>query len=187
MTNQCMNKEITNISTSDELTSQLGRLQAAQVLLSLSHSADAAQLDDENIFSDKPAHDGSGILGYVSNVFSADGTSAPPEEPSSVSRLVIFVIDPISCAQVKTPDCRCLHEAIAVLYAIWEQLATPLGSRWGSQEESLQLIFTRTRTRCRRVLEHLFREYSLEVMESVVDCWSRGSSVSLSRTRTARA
>ena len=82
--------------------------------------------------------------------------------------------------QTKAPDCRCLHESIVVLYAIWEQLATPQGARWGSQEESLNLIFTRTRTRCRRVLEHLFREYSLEVMESVVDCWSRGTSVSYS-------
>lgn len=79
--------------------------------------------------------------------------------------------------QVKAHDCRCLHEAIGVLYAVWEQLETS-GLQWGSQEESLTMIFTRSRTRCRRVLETLFRAHTLEVMESIVDCWSRGGSVS---------
>ena len=62
------------------------------VLLSLSQSVDAAQLDDDNVFSDKPTHDGSGILGYVSNVFSADGTSAPPEEGTSVCVSLIIAL-----------------------------------------------------------------------------------------------
>ncbi|KAJ3545543.1 hypothetical protein NM688_g5613 [Phlebia brevispora] len=129
------------------------------VLLSLFQLGDSTQAEEDGVL-DKPAHDGSGILGYVSNVFSADGTSAVAEESSSI----------------KASDYRCLYEAIAVLFDMWEQLAAPSGQQWGSREESLTLIYTRSRTRCRRVLEHLFREYSLEVTESIVDCWSRGPS-----------
>ena len=40
------------------------------------------------------------------------------------------------------------------------------------------MIYTRTRVRCRRVLEHLFRVYSIEVMESIIDCWGRDNVVS---------
>lgn len=54
------------------------------VLLSLSELVESTQVEDEGL-SDKPVHDGSGILGYVSNVFSAEGTSNVIEEPSSVS------------------------------------------------------------------------------------------------------
>lgn len=54
------------------------------VLLSLSQLVESTQVEDEGP-SDKPVHDGSGILGYVSNVFSADGTSTLTEEPASVS------------------------------------------------------------------------------------------------------
>lgn len=36
----------------------------------------------------------------------------------------------------------------------------------------LSLICTKTRTRCRRVLEHLFRLHSAEVLESIVECWN---------------
>ncbi len=45
----------------------------------------------------------------------------------------------------------------------------------GSQEESITLIYSRSRARCRRVLEHLFRAYSLEVLESIIECWARGT------------
>lgn len=39
------------------------------------------------------------------------------------------------------------------------------------------MIYTRTRLRCRRVLEHLFRVQSSEVFESIVDWWSRDLTV----------
>jgi len=39
------------------------------------------------------------------------------------------------------------------------------------------MIYSRTRVRCRRVLEHLFRIQSAEVLESVIDCWSRENGV----------
>lgn len=54
------------------------------VLLSLSQFVESTQVEDEGL-GDKPIHDGSGILGYVSNVFSAEGTSNIIEESSSVS------------------------------------------------------------------------------------------------------
>ena len=41
------------------------------------------------------------------------------------------------------------------------------------------MIFNRTRLRCRRILEHLFRVQSAEVFESVVECWSRDEFVSM--------
>lgn len=49
-----------------------------------------------------------------------------------------------------------------------------------SRDESLALICNRTRTRCRRVLEHIFRVQSAEVFESIVDCWNRDMFVSFS-------
>lgn len=39
------------------------------------------------------------------------------------------------------------------------------------------MIYGRTRTRCRRVLEHLFRVHSSEVLESIVVCWNESLSV----------
>jgi hypothetical protein len=36
----------------------------------------------------------------------------------------------------------------------------------------LSLICAKTRTRCRRVLEHFFRLHSAEVLESIVECWN---------------
>lgn len=35
------------------------------------------------------------------------------------------------------------------------------------------MIYSRTRVRCRRVLEYLFRAYPSEVLEGVVSCWDR--------------
>ncbi|GJE86225.1 Dopey, N-terminal-domain-containing protein [Phanerochaete sordida] len=126
------------------------------VLLSLSQAPESSQVEDE-MQPEKSVQEGSGLLGYVSNVFSTDSGSMPPEDTS----------------QIKPSDPRCMQEAIRVLWAMWEQLVVPPQSRWGSQEESLTLIYTRARTRCRRVLEHLFKAHPLEVLESVVECWYR--------------
>jgi len=35
------------------------------------------------------------------------------------------------------------------------------------------MIYNRTRARCRRALEHLFRAHPNEVLESLVICWER--------------
>ncbi|GBE77521.1 hypothetical protein SCP_0103960 [Sparassis crispa] len=126
-------------------------------LLSLSNLADATQIEEESTV-EKPAQESGGLLGYVSNVFSSDSAAGTTEGQNT-----------------KSSDYVCLHEAVRVLYSIWEGLSGPGQHTWTSREESLSLIFTRTRTRCRRVLEHLFRAHSTEVLESIVDCWHRES------------
>ncbi|THH33130.1 hypothetical protein EUX98_g1019 [Antrodiella citrinella] len=127
------------------------------VSLSLSHVALVVQDEDETSVAEKT--DGSGLLGYVSNVFSSDGASLPTEESFS-----------------KSSDYRCLRESVRVLYVIWISLIIPPSHTPSSQDESLILIFTRSRTRCRRVLEHLFRAHAAEVLECIIECWSLESS-----------
>ena len=63
---------------------------------------------------------------------------------------------------------------------MWDRLVVSQGGHWGSREESLALIYTRARNRSRRVLEHLFRAHSTEVLEAVIDCWQEQVSVRLS-------
>lgn len=58
-----------------------------------------------------------------------------------------------------------------MLYALWDKLALPHEGDWASRAESLSLIYSRARNRSRRVLEHLFRAHSTEVLEAIVDCW----------------
>ncbi|KAH9948184.1 Dopey, N-terminal-domain-containing protein [Amylocystis lapponica] len=122
-------------------------------LLSLSHVLDANQVEDDATIGDKPSQESVGLLGYVSNVFSSDYASTGVDDQS----------------MQRSSDSRCLHETVRVLYAIWETLAGPSHHLGTSQEESLSLIHARTKTRCRRVLEHLFRAHSTEVIESIVD------------------
>lgn len=49
----------------------------------------------------------------------------------------------------------------------------------------LSLICAKTRTRCRRVLEHFFRLQSAEVLESVVECWNTEGPVGSTDNRHA--
>ncbi|KAI0690744.1 Dopey, N-terminal-domain-containing protein [Cytidiella melzeri] len=126
------------------------------VLLSLSHYQQLNPLEDDGL-NEKSAQESSGLLGYMSNVFGSDLAAVSADEQ----------------LPAKFADSRALNEAIRVLYAVWDQLIIPPHPQWESQEESLSLIYVRTRTRCRRVLEHLFRAHPLEVIESVIDCWSR--------------
>jgi len=46
----------------------------------------------------------------------------------------------------------------------------------------LSLICAKTRTRCRRVLEHFFRLHSAEVLESIVESWNAEKLVGSSGT-----
>ncbi|KAI0348103.1 hypothetical protein BDW22DRAFT_1350250 [Trametopsis cervina] len=125
-------------------------------LISLSHIQQPSTLEDD-MLNEKPNQESSGLLGYMSNVFSSDSGAIAGEDQQTT----------------KATDTRGLHESIRVLYAIWDQFTLPLRADWDSQEESLSLIYSRARTRCRRALEHLFRAHPLEVLESVIDCWSR--------------
>lgn len=54
------------------------------LLLSLSKPSDPAEMDDDSSFAEKPNNDGTGLLGYVSTVFSSDNTSVVPEEQLTV-------------------------------------------------------------------------------------------------------
>lgn len=54
------------------------------VLLSLSQTIDSSQAAEEESLADKSASEGGGLLGYVSNVFSADQGPAAIEEQSPV-------------------------------------------------------------------------------------------------------
>lgn len=64
------------------------------------------------------------------------------------------------------------------MYSVWASLIWKAPEQWTPKDYTLSMIYTRTRLRCRRVLEHLFRVQSAEVFECVVDWWSRDHSVS---------
>jgi hypothetical protein len=145
-------------------------------LLSLSHLQQPNSLEDD-VLNEKPNQESGGLLGYVSNVFSSDQGTVLSEDQVAVSIHSVSFRTLLIQGQVRFTDNRGLHEAIRVLYAVWEQLVIPAHPDWDSQKESLTLIYMRTRSRCRRVLEHLFRAHPLEVLESVIDCWSRTKTV----------
>ena len=56
------------------------------LLLNLSKQIDATDAEDDNNYVEKPATDGTGIFGYVSNVFGSENPAYPPEEQLAVSR-----------------------------------------------------------------------------------------------------
>ncbi|KAJ7070662.1 Dopey, N-terminal-domain-containing protein [Mycena amicta] len=119
------------------------------MLLCLAYPAEPSSSDDDQT--------GGGLLGYVSTVFSSDNTQSNTEDQLTA----------------KSPGYRSLHEGVRVLYLIWSTLAWSDRELWSSKDESLSMIYNRTRLRCRRVLEHLFRMQSAEVFESIIDCWNR--------------
>ncbi|OBZ78644.1 Protein dopey-1 [Grifola frondosa] len=123
-------------------------------LLSLSRVQDAP-VEEETNPTDRSGQESGGLLGYVSNVFSSDAAAGATDDQSLG----------------KSSDRRSLYDAVRVLYSMWEVMVVPDDRHWKSREESLALIYTRTRTKCRRVLEHIFRVHSTEVLESIVDCW----------------
>ncbi|RPD65070.1 hypothetical protein L227DRAFT_519769 [Lentinus tigrinus ALCF2SS1-6] len=124
-------------------------------LLSMTRITGEQPAEEEQQAAEKSAQESGGLLGYVSGVFGSDGVSNANDDASLT----------------RTSDHRCLHNAVRVLYAMWDKLVLPHEGDWASREESLALIYSRARNRSRRVLEHLFRAHSTEVLESVVDCW----------------
>ncbi|KAI0756510.1 Dopey, N-terminal-domain-containing protein [Daedaleopsis nitida] len=124
-------------------------------LLSMSRTAGEQPPEEDQQGMDKVVAESSGLLGYVSNVFSSDGAPSTTDDT----------------ALARSSDFRCLHNAVRVLYSMWDKLFLPHEGDWASREDSLSLIYSRARTRSRRVLEHLFRAHSTEVLEAVVDCW----------------
>ncbi|KAF9447031.1 hypothetical protein P691DRAFT_803039 [Macrolepiota fuliginosa MF-IS2] len=130
------------------------------VLLSLAYTEED-EGDDDSI-ADKPVQEptgggGGGLLGYVSNVFSSESTQTANTEQLTA----------------RSPAYRALDEGIRVLYSIWSTLLWTKSETESARDESLSMIYNRTRVRCRRALEHLFRMQSAEVFESIVECWNR--------------
>ncbi|KAF7303085.1 Dopey-N domain-containing protein [Mycena kentingensis (nom. inval.)] len=147
--------DLQSSATDAELIMLLGGLERL-VLLSLAYPAEASASDDDQGPSEK-SPDSGGLLGYVSTVFSSD--AAPTNTDDQLT--------------AKSAGYRSLHEGVRVLYLVWSTLAWTDRELWSSKDESLSMIYNRTRLRCRRVLEHLFRVKSAEVFESIIDCWNR--------------
>ncbi|EPQ60111.1 hypothetical protein GLOTRDRAFT_101965 [Gloeophyllum trabeum ATCC 11539] len=125
------------------------------VLLSLDRPVGVNQPEDE--MPEKGQQESSGLLGYMSNVFSSDNMSNLPEEHSAA----------------RSTGYRCLHEAVRTLYSLWVAMVWTAPVSLSPKDHTLVVIYNRSRTRCRRVLEHIFRAQSSEVLESIVDCWSK--------------
>ncbi|TFY63318.1 hypothetical protein EVJ58_g3324 [Rhodofomes roseus] len=121
------------------------------VLLSLSRISDTSPTEEEPTASEKPVQESSGLLGYVSNVFSSETSNALDE-----------------AAPTRSSDYDSLHEAVSVLYATWDILSDPDRQLWSD-------VYPKAKTRCRKVFEHLFRAHPPEVLEFIVDCWRRDS------------
>ncbi|KAF9067320.1 Dopey, N-terminal-domain-containing protein [Rhodocollybia butyracea] len=127
------------------------------VLLGLAYTSEVSVADDDASSITEKNAEGSGLLGYVSNVFSSDNTQQSADEQ----------------LRVRSPAYYALNEGVRILYLIWGTLGWTDPEDTNSRDESLALIYNRTRTRSRRVLEHIFRVQSAEVFESIVDCWNR--------------
>ncbi|KAG2022683.1 hypothetical protein CC2G_000411 [Coprinopsis cinerea AmutBmut pab1-1] len=129
------------------------------VLLGLAFTSEAEVAEDDASMQEKQVAESGGLLGYVSTVFtSSDGSSSAVPDQSVHSR---------------SQGYKSLDEGIQVLYSIWATLIWKPPSVWSAKEESLAGIFHRSRARCRRALEHLFRVQSTEVFESIIDWWSK--------------
>ncbi|KAJ6601434.1 Dopey, N-terminal-domain-containing protein [Mycena vulgaris] len=147
--------DLTSSATDAELIMLLGGLERL-VLLSLAYPTESASSEDDVSVADKTTEN-SGLLGYVSTVFSSENVPNLVDEQLTA----------------RSPGYRSLHEGVRVLYLVWSTLLWSDREVWSSKDETLSVIYTRTRLRCRRVLEHLFRVQSAEVFESIIDCWNR--------------
>ncbi|KAF8845997.1 hypothetical protein BDN67DRAFT_891629, partial [Paxillus ammoniavirescens] len=147
---------VTAVATDAEFTMLLNALERL-LLLGLTNRPEVGQQDEDTPTQEKAGAESSGILGYVSNVFTADSA------PSQVEDQFI----------VRSPGFRSLHDGIRILFAIWVNFIWTNPKSKRPEDDSLSMIYSRTRSRCRRALEHLFRAYSTEVLETVVSCWDR--------------
>ncbi|KAI6114892.1 Dopey, N-terminal-domain-containing protein [Pisolithus croceorrhizus] len=114
------------------------------LILGLASQAELSQQDEDSLLQEKSATESSSILGLVSNVFTVDSASLQIDDQLAP----------------RSPGYRSLHEGIRVLSK-------------RSEDDSLSIIYSRTRARCRRALEYLSRVHPSEVLESLVICWDR--------------
>ncbi|KAH7100146.1 Dopey, N-terminal-domain-containing protein [Auriculariales sp. MPI-PUGE-AT-0066] len=130
------------------------------LLISLAKFGDISlPLDGDTSTLERPALDSTsaGLLGLVSNVFSTDG--ATPAIDAPVVKLTGFWF---------------IREAVQVLYITWQTTTSESEALHAEgEQDSFSLICSRSLSRCKRVLERLFRAQSMEVLESAVECWKR--------------
>ncbi|KAG2044595.1 Dopey, N-terminal-domain-containing protein [Suillus americanus] len=123
--------------------------------LGLTQKSDANSQEDDTPVQEKLGAESGGILGYVSNVFTTDNASTAVEDQLTSH----------------SPGYKSLHDGIRVLLAIWVNMVWYDTTGLRPEADSLSMIYNRTHTRCRRVLEHLFRAHPTEVLESIIECW----------------
>jgi hypothetical protein len=171
---QSYTEDLPSFTTDAEMIMLLNGLER-MVSLSLAYTSELSSSDDETPTAEKPVSENSGLLGMVSNVFGSDNTQQLPEDQLTVSLSALaecYILIHMH-VQARSPAYRSLDEGIRVLYSIWGTFVWTNPQTWTSKDESLSVIYNRTRMRCRRVLEHLFRVQSAEVFESIVECWSK--------------
>lgn len=122
--------------------------------------------------------EGTGLLGYVTNVFATDGSTANVDGSLSVCPLTTLTSMANPRLQARSPGYRCLHDAVRILYTVWLSTGTTTPSDFGPEAETILLIQGRTRLRCRKAMERLFRAQSAEVLESLIECWFDDAPVS---------
>ncbi|SPO28829.1 related to DOP1 - strong similarity to developmental regulatory gene, dopey (dopA) [Ustilago trichophora] len=106
------------------------------------------------ILANEKSHDhgGSGLLGYVSNVFSPDATGDPDKSDSSRDRH------------------RNLLHTVRVLHRVWTVCGIEL-SPTDARSLSLEAMTSKVKLRCRRTFERIYRAHPAETVESLLHCW----------------
>ncbi|KAF9245665.1 Dopey, N-terminal-domain-containing protein [Melanogaster broomeanus] len=127
---------VTGVATDAEFIMLLNALERL-LLLGLANHSEVGQQDDDTPTQEKSGTESSGILGYVSNVFTADTTSTQAEDQLTV----------------RSPSFRSLHDGVRTLFAIWVNLIWPNPSSKRPEDDSLSMTYNRTRSRCLRALE----------------------------------
>ncbi|ETW86774.1 hypothetical protein HETIRDRAFT_30556 [Heterobasidion irregulare TC 32-1] len=154
-------EDLQSMTTDADFTMLLNALERL-IILNLKTS-DTAQAEDDSILPEKsPGGEGGGLLGMMTTVFGSETIPIVPEEQMTA----------------RSPGYRSLHEGIRVLYTIWSTMTWPESKSWTPKDDSLSMICSKSRLRCRRVFEHFFRVQAPEVLESIIDCWNRDPSVS---------
>ncbi|KAG9033005.1 hypothetical protein FRB95_000667 [Tulasnella sp. JGI-2019a] len=130
------------------------------VLIGLTKS-ETEPSEDDGASQEKVTAEPAGLLGLVSGVFSPDAPSSTEEQLTT-----------------RSPNYRCLEEAVQVLYSTWILMTTPSAPPSDTaSSDSYSLIFSRIRTRCKKVLERLFRAQSGEVLECLIECSRKSDDV----------
>ncbi|KAN0061878.1 hypothetical protein ACQY0O_005872 [Thecaphora frezii] len=103
---------------------------------------------------------GSGLLGYVSNVFSADQPNAAAGKTGSIPG----------------GRTRALQDTVQTIHAVWTMTYLRLSHR-DARSLALESLVAKVRLRSRRALERIYRAQSADVVESLLECWQRSQAL----------